>query len=523
MHRTDKTRWKPIAEIEIWKQQAAKARTINYPSVPPAITYPQHRSIFEPAASPTVSSAFLHIDDYKRFVTGVQDAASSRLDVRLNTQAIFSFSGPVIQPFPNCPPSLPHRIPPKPPSWFQRFINPADAQRISRSIEDVQTFNDWLDTSASSCYSDWNQRRSTFESARTLRQREWQEAKNQWDQARAREAKRLDTLLTDYQVGHGSQVTEYFLTQLHAVPIPAWCPRSYEVYYDEQQAILLLRLRIPFLRELGVSKTRILQSGSKYVPATKSESEKLKKDFSFLLLLRFMWEVTQIDPAHRVKGVACNAYVIYDDPATGRRREDTIMSVVADAERLRSIELHRVEPEACFRGLKGIAAAEILELVPVQPLINFDKNDSRFVDAKPVLDALGETNLAIMDWQDFEHLVRELFEKEFGSDVHITQASRDKGVDAVAFDPDPVRGGKYVIQAKRYIHTVDVSAVRDLFGTMINEGANRGILVTTSNYGRDAYEFAQGKPITLLNGANLLHLLMKHGYHCRIDLGEVGI
>ncbi len=58
-----------------------------------------------------------------------------------------------------------------------------------------------------------------------------------------------------------------------------------------------------------------------------------------------------------------------------------------------------------------------------------------------------------MDWQDFEHLVR------------------DKGVDAVAFDPEPVRGGKYVIQAKRYLHTVDVSAVRDVYGTMMNEGA----------------------------------------------------
>jgi len=134
-----------------------------------------------------------------------------------------------------------------------------------------------------------------------------------------------------------------------------------------------------------------------------------------------------------------------------------------------------------------------------------------------VLDADADTNLASMDWQDFEHLVRELFEKEFGADVRITQASRDKGVDAVAHLPDPLQGGKYVIQAKRYTNTVDVSAVRDLYGTVMNEGANRGILVTTSNFGRDSYEFALGKPISLVNGANLLHLLVKHGYHYRID------
>jgi restriction system protein len=63
-------------------------------------------------------------------------------------------------------------------------------------------------------------------------------------------------------------------------------------------------------------------------------------------------------------------------------------------------------------------------------------------------------------------------------------------------------------------------AVRDLYGTVINEGANTGILVTTSNYGPDAYEFAQNKNLKLINGAQLLGLLEKSGYHFRIDLTE---
>ncbi len=55
----------------------------------------------------------------------------------------------------------------------------------------------------------------------------------------------------------------------------------------------------------------------------------------------------------------------------------------------------------------------------------------------------SDTNLAAMAWEDFEHLVRELLEKEFGegdAEVRITQASRDRGVDAVIFDPDPLLG-----------------------------------------------------------------------------------
>ena len=128
-----------------------------------------------------------------------------------------------------------------------------------------------------------------------------------------------------------------------------------------------------------------------------------------------------------------------------------------------------------------------------------------------------------MDWQDFENLIREIFEKEFsttGGEVKITQASRDGGVDAVAFDPDPIRGGKIVIQAKRYTNVVGVSAVRDLYGTVMNEGAIKGILVTTSDFGSDSYEFAKGKPLTLMNGANLLYLLEKYGYSAKIDIAE---
>ena len=62
---------------------------------------------------------------------------------------------------------------------------------------------------------------------------------------------------------------------------------------------------------------------------------------------------------------------------------------------------------------------------------------------------------------------------------------------ASRYDSRPIFGGKVVIQAKRYKNTVGVSAVRDLFGTMQNEGATKGILVTTSGYGQASHDFAE--------------------------------
>ena len=187
-----------------------------------------------------------------------------------------------------------------------------------------------------------------------------------------------------------------------------------------------------------------------------------------------------------------------------------------------SINLANIDPKLCFKSLKGVGSSKLHSLTPIAPILNISREDKRFISSYEVAKELDETcNLAAMDWEDSEHLIRELFEKEFsqsGGEVKVTRASRDHGVDAVAFDPDPIRGGKIVIQAKRYTNTVGVSAVRDLYGTVLNEGATKGILVTIADYSPDAYEFAKGKPLTLLNGSNLLHLLEKHGHKAKIDL-----
>jgi restriction system protein len=76
------------------------------------------------------------------------------------------------------------------------------------------------------------------------------------------------------------------------------------------------------------------------------------------------------------------------------------------------------------------------------------------------------------------------------------------------------------MQAKRYTRSVDAAAARDLYGTIINEGANRGILVTTSSYGPDSYAFARDKPISLVDGRNLITMLRRHGCRYRIDIAE---
>jgi restriction system protein len=146
----------------------------------------------------------------------------------------------------------------------------------------------------------------------------------------------------------------------------------------------------------------------------------------------------------------------------------------------------------------------------VRPVIEFDMADPRFIKETDVLAGLDDRpNLMELTPGEFEGLITNLFAR-MGLETKLTQASRDGGVDCVAYDIRPIFGGKVVIQAKRYKNTVGVSAVRDLFGTMQNEGATKGILVTTSGYGQASHDFANGKPLELIDGQNLLYLLQEH-------------
>src|SRR3954451_21893820 len=105
-------------------------------------------------------------------------------------------------------------------------------------------------------------------------------------------------------------------------------------------------------------------------------------------------------------------------------------------------------------GPLGQPFQEPAELVPVRPVLEFNMVDPRFVEEADVLSGLDQRpNLMELKPGEFESLITNLFTK-MGLETRLTQASRDGGVDCVAYDPRPIFGGKVVIQAKRYKGTV---------------------------------------------------------------------
>lgn len=331
-------------------------------------------------------------------------------------------------------------------------------------------------------------------------------------------------LLEGYKDAQKESVIQRLDYILNSLAFPASIPKIWEIDFDTEQSIALVEVQLPDVVHSQVFKSVALKSGTVQKPLNQKETKDLVPSFHPAIMLRTAFEIFRNDNLDVIKLLVLNGWVEFDDPATGLNTKTYTSSLVVEKSQVKDLNLTKLDPVAAFLNLKGKSAGKLIDIIPVTPMMSLNKKDKRFIETKEVLNQLDtQTNLASMDWQDFESLIAELFQKEFakeGVEVKVTQASRDRGVDAVIFDPDPIKGGKYIVQAKRYTNTVDVSAVRDLCAVVKKEGASKGILVTTSAYGSDAYAFAQNEPVTLINGAELLGLLEKHNYKFRINLQE---
>ncbi len=334
----------------------------------------------------------------------------------------------------------------------------------------------------------------------------------------------IDRLHESFDSGAPDAIVEYFSRVLERSPYPDEFPKWARLGFVAESRQLVAEVDLPPLDVIpAVRAYRYVKAHDSVVETARPQSQ-VHSLYSFVvaqMALRTLHELFEADRTRKVETIALSCFVDTVDAATGKPIRPCLLTVRTTRDTFTEIDLSKIELAACLKALNASVSKSPSELLAVRPLVDFSMVDPRFIDERDVLSGLDERpNLMELSPTEFENLITNLFEK-MGLETRLTQASRDGGVDCVAWDKRPILGGKVVIQAKRYKNTVGVSAVRDLFGTMQNEGASKGILVTTSGYGKASFEFAEGKPMELLSGSNLLYLLAEHaGIQAKIEPPE---
>jgi restriction system protein len=334
----------------------------------------------------------------------------------------------------------------------------------------------------------------------------------------------VDAFQREFFAGSPHAIVEYFTMVLASSPYPDGFPQHAKVAYDLASKQLVVEYDLPALDIIPeVGSYKYVKSKDEVTETARplAQRKALYSSVIAQITLRSLKELFNADQKGYLETIVFNGYVSTIDKGTGRPIRTCLVTVRTSQDTFTQLDLSKVDPQACLKVLNASVSKSPTELLPVRPVLEFSMVDPRFIEETDVLSGLDQRpNLTDLTPSEFESLITNLFQK-MGLETRQTQASRDGGVDCVAFDNRPIFGGKVVIQAKRYKHTVGVSAVRDLFGTVQNEGASKGILVTTSGYGQASFDFAKGKPLELLSGSNLLYLLKEHaGIEARIDIPE---
>ncbi len=293
-------------------------------------------------------------------------------------------------------------------------------------------------------------------------------------------------------VGRGDPdaVVEYFSAVLYASTAwPQEFPRQVAAAYDAAGRQLVLDWEMPAYDVVPEAKSvRYLYREDRYreAPRPVGQRRALYREVLGQSVLLVLHQLFAADEYGSLDSVVVNGFVDAPDPATGRRTQVCLATVMASRAAFTDLRLEQVEPVSCLTdALRGQLAARPDQLTSVRP-------SRRPQDVGSPVAAHGgdhEPDLYTMDPVAFESLVADLF-RAMGMEAVTTQRSHDGGVDVDATDPTPIRGGKIVVQVKRYRSTVPPTAVRDLYGTVQDAGANKGVLVTTSGFGPGSHTFA---------------------------------
>lgn len=156
-------------------------------------------------------------------------------------------------------------------------------------------------------------------------------------------------------------------------------------------------------------------------------------------------------------------------------------------------------------AVKEIIAEEEHELEEQQNKLRENQKIERQQEINQIVGA----DINLLGGIEFENVCQQLVEN-MGFRTETTKASGDGGIDLIAYNNQPLLSGKYIIQCKRYSGSVGEPIIRDLYGVVMSERANKGILMTTGYFTNSAISFAEGKPIELIDGQKLGELLTQN-------------
>ncbi|NLO00790.1 MAG: restriction endonuclease, partial [Bacteroidales bacterium] len=248
---------------------------------------------------------------------------------------------------------------------------------------------------------------------------QWEQQKLDFYKRQEEANNKVEEFKHRYQNLDPDAIQEYCELVLNRSIYPDSFPKDFDLEYNPETKVLLVEYLLPSpdcLPRLSEVKFIATRKEFKEVNMSEAQFSKLYDTTIYKIVLRTIHELYESDQVNSLDAIIFNGWVSAINKATGKMLNSCIVSIEVKKSEFLEIDVAYIDPKTCFKKLKGISSSKLIGITAIQPVAQMNRYDKRFISSQDVIEKLNEgSNIAAMDWQEFEHLIREIFEKELQS------------------------------------------------------------------------------------------------------------
>lgn len=329
--------------------------------------------------------------------------------------------------------------------------------------------------------------------------------------------------------GERQGASEYFRQVFEPIADKPPFPRGRRFGYVPESKLLVIEWEVPEFHVVPREKEYRYNKNTDQVEVYKwrpiGEVRETYRDLLAQLAVRAIKTAFSTDPNWLVETVVFNGVLPAPEPDLDDAQAEVVDEEMGDPVRtepaclismrvtrhnFHRLDLKEIEPLETVRKRFAAAISRYPdELVEVDPLLSFELADPE-LDAEPQL-----PELEAVEPEELERLIENLLER-MGFATELRQSNEGR-LDFLA-SLDTGQGKElHIVHVRQTGPVADPADVRELYHVVRRERAEVGALLITGGFDPRSFEYANGKPLQLIDGTSLLGLCHQHGLSIQLD------
>lgn len=246
-----------------------------------------------------------------------------------------------------------------------------------RSVEEIQSHNSQLQKQYEQSTKDFEEQKEAIKKNYDNLEKSWKKEKEDFYNNQNEYNNKIEKLKNNYSQRDAEAVIQYCEMVLNNSQYPETFPKDFDLDYNSDNKLLIVEYILPPPDVFPTLKeVRYIASKKEMREMFISETQ-LSKNFNsaiYKIALRTLHELFEADKIDALESIVFNGWVNSADKATGKMVKSCIISVQSKKAEFETFVLSAVDPKACFKHLKGIGSAKLINITPIQPIVRIDNN-----------------------------------------------------------------------------------------------------------------------------------------------------